>query len=65
MYIDRIFELDELLNYEKSVAEAKGMDITNISYWNASPQYQEYMIKYIKLEHTKDIFNYKYTLCDR
>lgn len=61
MYIDRIFELDELLNYEKFVAEAKGIDITNISYWNASHQYQEYMIKYIKLEHTKDIFNYKYT----
>lgn len=61
MYIDNIFKLDKILNYEKSVIKKKKAPITNISYWNASKKYQEYISKYIRLNYEKDIFNYKYT----
>ena len=61
MYINKIFELDALLNYEKKIADDKGITITNISYWNTSLQYQNFMQKHIRLKSIPDIFNYKYT----
>lgn len=61
MYINEIFELDSILNYENQIRNNKNEMITNISYWNASEKYQNYMLKYINIEYAPDIFNYKYT----
>ncbi|MFR8259921.1 MAG: aminotransferase class I/II-fold pyridoxal phosphate-dependent enzyme [Frisingicoccus sp.] len=61
MFIEEIFELDSLLDYEKQVSTTKEVNITNISYWNASSEYQEYMLKHIKFDYIPNIFNYKYT----
>lgn len=61
MFIDEIFELDKILNYEEQVVTNRNAKITNISYWNTSEKYQNYMLNYIKLEYITDIFNYKYT----
>lgn len=61
MYINSISELDQLLNYEKKIEQEKNIDITNVSYWNASPEYQNYMLKNILLKNDTNIFNYFYT----
>lgn len=61
MFIDHIFELDKIFNTEKQVYEGRHIEVTNISYWNASKKYQEYILKCINLFSEKDIFNYKYT----
>lgn len=61
MFINEIFELDSILNYENQIRNSKNEMITNISYWNASEKYQNYMLKYINIEYAPDIFNYKYT----
>lgn len=61
MYINEIFEIDKILNEEKRILQKKSMEITNISYWNASKYYQEYMIKNIRLVDTLNIFDYIYT----
>lgn len=61
MFIEEIFEIDSLLNYEKQVSTTKEINIANISYWNASSEYQDYMLKHIKLDYIANIFDYKYT----
>lgn len=61
MFIDNIFELDKIFNTEQKVLIKRNIGVTNISFWNASPKYQEYILKYIRLFSEKDIFTYKYT----
>lgn len=61
MFIKKIFELDEILDYEKKISEAKKIKITNLSHWNTSLDFQEYMLRYIQLERISDIFSYRYT----
>lgn len=61
MYIDEIFDLDKILNYEEEISLQKGIDVLNVSYWNPSKYYQNYMLKNICIDHTDDFFNYHYT----
>lgn len=61
MFIDEIFELDSILNYEKNIRNSHNVNVTNISHWNASTKYQNYMLKYIQLKNVPNIFTYKYT----
>ena len=44
MYIDEIFDLDEILNYEEKAFLQKKISISNVSYWNPSMEYQKYML---------------------
>lgn len=61
MYIDKIWKLDELLEYERYILKERNIKVSNISRWHTSDEYQNYMSKYIILDYTGDIFNYKYT----
>lgn len=61
MFIDNIFKLDQIFNFERHILKKKMVPVTNISHWNSSRKYQEYISKYIRLNYEKDIFNYMYT----
>lgn len=61
MYIDEIFDLDEILNYEEKAFLQKKISISNVSYWNPSMEYQKYMLDKIHMEQDNDFFNYHYT----
>lgn len=61
MYIKEIFQLDELLNEEKKVVNETGINITNISNWNTSAAYKNFMFKNIILKHNENIFDYIYS----
>ena len=61
MYIDKIFEIDEILNFEEQIARNQNAQILNVSYWNTGTKYQDYLQKCIKLDFKENIFDYKYT----
>lgn len=61
MLIDQISFLDEIFKLEKEKENLEHIEITNISYWNSSLAYKQYMEKYIQLDFQQDIFDYTYT----
>ena len=44
MYINEIFQIDDILEAEKRTYSEKGIRIINVSHWNAAPTYQEYIL---------------------
>lgn len=61
MFIDEITYLDEIFESERKKEISEQITITNISHWNTSHMYKEYIEKYIKLDSLQDIFDYTYT----
>ncbi len=61
MYINQAFDFDTIFNYENYIAHKQNIMITNISYWNSSRAYQEYMRQVLVVEPSKDYFNYTYS----
>lgn len=61
MYINEIFDLDEIFNYEKKIFLQKKINILNVSYWNPSDEYRNYMLDKIHMEQNNNFFNYHYT----
>ena len=61
MYINEIFQIDDILEEEKRIAREKEIKVINVSHWNTAPTYQEYMLKNIILNHENNIFDYVYS----
>lgn len=61
MLIDEITFLDQIFELEKKKKILEKIDVTNISYWNPSHSYKQYMEQYIQLDCKQDIFDYVYT----
>lgn len=61
MLINRITVIDEIFELEKEKENLNHIEITNVSHWNSSLSYKQYMEKYIKLNFQQDIFDYTYT----
>lgn len=61
MLIDEITFLDEIFQLEKKKEFLEHINITNVSYWNSSQSYKEYIEKFISLNYEQDIFDYVYT----
>ena len=61
MYIDEITYLDEIFDLEKKIEHSEHIKITNVSYWNPSNEFKEYLHKHIELTCPQDIFDYIYT----
>lgn len=61
MLIDEISFLDQIFGLEKKKKNLEQIDVTNISYWNPSYSYKQYMEQYIQLDYKQDIFDYVYT----
>lgn len=61
MYIQEIAYIDEILEFEKKKELSDHIQVTNVSYWNSSDLYKEYLKKHIRLDIQKDIFDYVYT----
>jgi histidinol-phosphate/aromatic aminotransferase/cobyric acid decarboxylase-like protein len=61
MLINEITFLDQIFELEKKKKNLDHIDITNISHWNPSHSYKQYIERYIKLDFHQDIFDYVYT----
>lgn len=61
MLISQTTFLDEIFKLEKNKEKSEHIKITNISYWNSSSAYKQYMEKFILLDFQQDIFDYTYT----
>ena len=61
MFINDTFELDNIFTYEKEISQKTGFPITNLSYWNASPEYKDYMLRSIIIPTDSNLFNYQYS----
>jgi len=61
MLIDEITFLDQIFELEKRKKDLEQIDVTNISYWNPSHSYKQYLEPYIQLDCQQDIFDYVYT----
>ena len=61
MFIDEINYLDEIFESERKKEISEQINITNISHWNSSHMFKEYIEKHIHLNSQQDIFDYMYT----
>lgn len=61
MLIDEISFLDEIFYMEKKKEALEHIGITNVSYWNSSYSYKEYMKKHIHMNYKHELFDYVYT----
>lgn len=61
MYIEEITYLDEIFDLEKRVEHSEHVKVTNVSYWNSSNEFKEYLHKHMELNYPQDIFDYAYT----
>lgn len=61
MFIDEITYLDKIFELERKKEVAEQIKIINVSHWNPSQMYKEYIEKYIQFDNQQDIFDYTYS----